>query len=159
MRSLLSTITLAAVVTTACAPSDQAADTAGATAAAAVATPAPLTVADVAGTWNGQTMAAESDSVLRRWTSIYGSDTSARLVIEGSRDTVMYAVQFQGDSMIATSVPYRRPGDPRSSPEVVFRSVGRLQDGRLVGTVTTMLASNRDSVIQRARFEATRAAP
>ena len=153
-RALLCSITFLAL--TACARSDDAAgDSAGATAAAAApATPAALQVADIDGTWNGTTMAAESDSVLRRWTTVRSTDSTAKLVFEGSRDSITYTIRLDADSMIATSAPFRRPG--ARGPEVAFISVGRLRDGKLVGTTTTVLAAKRDSVLQRARYEATR---
>ena len=153
-RALLGTLTFLAL--SACARSDDAAgDSAGATAAAAAPAPAALQASDIAGTWNGTTMAAESDSVLRRWTTVRSTDTTAKLVFEGSRDSINYTIRLDADSMIATSAPFRRPGAARG-PEVVFVSVGRLRDGKLVGTTTTLLAANRDSVVQRARYEATR---
>ena len=152
---LLGTITLVAL--TACARSDEPASDTGSTTAAvpAPAAPAPLQVADIDGTWNGTTMAAESDSVLRRWTTVRSSDSTGKLVFEGSRDSISYSIRLDADSMIATSVPFRRPGAARG-PQVAFVSVGRLRDGKLVGTTTTVLAANRDSVVQRARYEATR---
>ena len=99
-------------------------------------------------------MAEGSDSVTSRFTTIRDTDTTGKLVIENSPDTIPYTVVYQGDSMIATSKPYKSPSSPAT--QVVFRSVGRLKDGKLVGTSTTMLASKPDSVLSRGRWEATR---
>ena len=70
-------------------------------------------------------------------------------------DTIAYQTTFSGDSLIATSEPYTTPD--RADTPVTFRSVGRLDNGTLRGTVEIRLASNPDSVIERNRWEATRA--
>lgn len=144
--------------TIACAKSEEATpDTAApATAAATPAAPAPLRAADLAGTWQGTTLAANSDSVIGRWTSVATGDSTARLVFEGTTDSITYTNRFDGDSMMSISEPYRAPS-ARTGPEIRFRSVGRLQGGKLVGTVATVLAAKPDSVIRQSRFEATRA--
>ena len=118
------------------------------------AAPAKLTAADVAGTWTGTTMAESKDSVTNRWTSIRDTDSTSKLVFENAKDTVMYSVVYDADSMVATSKPYTSPSDPKT--KVVFRSVGRMKDNRLVGMVVTTLASKPDSVVARSRFEATK---
>ena len=118
--------------------------------------PAMLTAADVAGTWSGTSMAETGDSVTGRWTVTRVSDTEARLVFEGSTDSVTYAMTYDADSMMATSQPFADPAAPKGSGNVVVRSVGRLRDGKLVGTSTTMAAAKPDSVIARGRWEATR---
>ena len=138
------------------APSDTAASVVPASDTAAVA-PRALTAADIAGTWTGATMAANGDSVLRRWTTVRTSDSTSKMLFEGNPDSVLVHSRFDGDSMVATSEPYAQRGSARNAPKVVFRSVGRLRDGKLVGTSETMLASKRDSVISRTRWEATRA--
>jgi hypothetical protein len=114
-----------------------------------------LQAADVSGTWHGSTMAEAGDSVLRRWTIVSVSDTTSILLPEGTNDTVTFALDFDADSMISTSDAYTRPDMPDTP--VTFRSVGRVEDGTLRGTVTIRLAANPDSVIERSRFEANRA--
>ena len=99
-------------------------------------------------------MAATGDSVTNRWTTMQSSDSTGKLVYENSKDTVTYSVVYDADSMIATSKPFARPSAPKT--RVVFKSVGRLKDGKLVGTTTTMLASKPDSVLSRGRWEATK---
>jgi hypothetical protein len=155
MRSLVLVMPL---VLFACAKSDKTAtDTAGATAAAAApAAPRPLAAADVMGNWQGQTMAQDKDTVLRKWTSVRATDSTGKLALAGAKDSIPYRVQYDADSMIITSQPYTSPGTPRG-PKLVFRSIGRLKDGKLIGTVTTMLAAKRDSIVEHARWEATRA--
>lgn len=146
LKALLLAVALVACTTNDAARTDSA--------AGAVATPATLTAADIAGTWSGTTMAEGSDSVVNRWTSIRESDNAGKYVAENSPDTVSYTVVYDADSMVVTSQPFTTSANPNT--QVVFRSVGRLRDGRLVGTSTTMLAANRDSVVSRARWEATR---
>lgn len=122
---------------------------------AVAAGPAPLTAADVAGTWSGTTMAETSDSVLSRWT-VTGDGMNGKWVPEGSKDSVATTTTYDADSMIVTSAPYKDPLT-KGNPTVTFRSVGRLTGGKLVGTAIVMLASKPDSVINRVRWEATKA--
>ena len=122
---------------------------------AVAAGPAPLTAADVAGTWNGTTMAEASDSVLNRWT-VTGDGMNGKWVAEGSKDTVATTTTYDADSMIVTSAAYKDMLT-KGNPMVTFRSVGRLTGGKLVGTAAAMLVSKPDSVINRVRWEATKA--
>jgi hypothetical protein len=122
---------------------------------AVAAGPAPLTAADVAGTWTGTTMAEASDSVLTRWT-VTGDGMNGKWVREGSKDTVATMATYDADSSIITSAPYTDLNIP-GKPTVTFRSVGRLTGGKLVGTAAIMLASKPDSVLSRVRWEATKA--
>lgn len=118
--------------------------------------PAPLTANDVAGTWNGILMREGSDSVVARWTVVTTTPPEFKMVFEGSTDTLTITSTFDADSMFMTSPPYDDPTTP-AKEMVIFRSVGRLQDGKLVGTSTVMLADKPDSVVARSRWEATRA--
>ena len=122
---------------------------------AAMATPPParLTAADVAGTWYGVTMAETSDSVIGRWT-LTSTEQGGGLVREGMKDTVQFLNSFDADSVTATSLAYVDRTSPRTM--LMFRSVGRLKDGKLSGTVTVVLAQKPDSVVSRSRWEATR---
>ena len=124
---------------------------------AAPATPAQLTAADITGSWTGMTMPQGSDSVTNRWTTIHDTDSTGRIISENSPDTIMYSVVFDADSMIATSKPYTMTASPKAP--VVFRSVGRLKDGKLVGTNTITLAAKPDSVVARSHWEATKKQP
>jgi hypothetical protein len=124
--------------------------------APAMAAPAALTAADIAGTWKGVNMGETSDSVTGRWTAMSASDTSGSVTSEGSTEAIPYTVVFDADSMIATSAAFTNPADAKG-PKLMFRSIGRLKDGKLMGTSVNMLASKPDSVVLRERFEATRA--
>lgn len=143
---------LMAVALSACAPKEQASsDT-----TAAAAGPAPLTAEMVSGTWNGMSMGESSDSVTLRWTTVSLSDAEGGLIREGTPDTIRFTRSFDADSMIATSVPYPASAET-GAPMITFRSVARMVNGKLVGTSTTNLADKPDSVVQRGRFEATKA--
>ena len=126
--------------------------------APAVAAPAPLTTADVSGTWTGMNMAEGSDSVLNRWTVESANGTDGKLTFQGVKTSVSFTSVLAGDSLVATSAPFTNPATPKA-PQVTFRSVGRMKDGKLVGTSVTMLAAKPDSIVQRSRWEATRATP
>ncbi|MDQ3698427.1 MAG: hypothetical protein M3373_10465 [Gemmatimonadota bacterium] len=149
MRKVMLLAALLAACTTAETPE---ADTSAVTAA----TPGTLTAADVAGNWTGTSMLEGSDSVVSRWTAVRESDSMGKLVTEGSTDSVAYTLTFDADSMVATSVPYP-DSTIAGGAQVKFRSVGRLSDGRLIGTAVTTLATMPDSVVSRTRWEATRA--
>jgi hypothetical protein len=141
---------LLAAFIVACGPADE-----SATDTAAMASPAALTAADLTGTWSGTTMMEGSDSVIGRWTVTSATGTEGRVVFEGATDTVMFTHSFDADSFVGMSAPYADPTTP-GTPQVTTRAVGRLIAGRLVGTATTMLASNPDSVVSRTRWEATK---
>jgi hypothetical protein len=145
---------LLAAFLVACAPSEKAATD---TAAAMTAGPAPLMAADVAGTWTGMTMMEGSDSVISRWT-VTGNGTEGKWIVEGSKDSVATTATFDADSMIVRSVTYTDPNLP-NKPQVQFRSVGRLMGGKLMGTAAVRLANKPDSVVLRARWEATKSSP
>jgi len=146
-----------ALVLLACAKSEPAAsDSVAVVTPAPAPAPAALTAAEVSGKWNGATMPADRDTVLGRWTIVSSSDSTATLTFVGAKGSVRYTTRFDADSLIATSAPYVRPDDTKRQ-RVVFHSVGRLRDGKLVGTVTHTLASKPDSIVDRARWEASRA--
>jgi hypothetical protein len=151
MRISMKKAMLLAAFVAACGPAEQATTDTPAMAAG----PAPLTAADVSGTWTGTTMPEVGDSILRRWT-VTGDGMQAKFVEQGTTDTVMTTATFDADSMILTSAPHvdkRLPG----SPTVTFRSVGRLTGDQLAGTALILLASKPDSVLMRVRWQATKA--
>jgi hypothetical protein len=102
-------------------------------------------------------MSEGSDSTMSHWTSTYVNDSTGTLTSSTSSDTISYSVKYDADSMIATSKPYTMTASPKAP--VVFRSVGRLKDGKLVGTNTITLAAKPDSVVARSHWEATKKQP
>lgn len=143
-------------VVLACAKPDEAGDADTAAPPGMAVAPATLSASDLSGTWNGRTMAEGSDSVISRWTLMNDTDSTGKLIRASTGDTVMYRVTFMGDSMMAVSQPYATTR-AANAPKVIFNSTGRLQNGRLVGTVFYTSPTKMDSVVGRARFEADRA--
>lgn len=119
---------------------------------AAAATPAPppappaLALADVAGTWNMQTMAAGSDSVLVSFQMTATGDTTGWVFHFAKRPPVPIRVlAVAGDSVVTEAGPYQSV--LRSGAKVTTHSVMRLQDGKLVGTTVAHYAlAGADSV-------------
>ena len=152
MRKVL----LFAVAVVACSKKETpAADTAAA-APPPPAAPAALTPADTRGVWNGTGKREGSDSSVA-FTIMSVTDSTGKMVLAGSKDTVMTSAKFDADSTIVTSSPYNDPLAPKGSPKVVFRSVGRLKDGKLVGVASIMPAAKPDTVVAKVMWEATRA--
>ena len=149
------TILLAAVLMACAKAETPPADTAAP--AMAPAAPAPLTAADMAGTWNGVTRNAGSDSVISKWTVKSTSDSTGTLTYDGTKVTVPFKTVFSGDSSVSTSEPFVSPNAKKGSPKVRFVSTGRIKDGQFGGTANIVLATNPDSVVARHTFSATKA--
>jgi len=139
------------------------ADSSAATAAApapAPAAPAALTAADLVGTFNGQTMAQGSDSVLARWTCVQPATGNESKCVDAAapKDTTVYTYTLSGDSVMFTSAAYTPPAPPKGpkSPKVIDHVVGRKAADKWTGTAVTVLASKPDSVVMRTRWEATK---
>jgi hypothetical protein len=147
---------LAVVALVACSKADTPAVDSTAMTAAMPPAPAPLTAADVDGSWSGVNMGETSDSITNRWTTKSIDGTTGSLTLEGQKDGITFTRAFDADSMIVTSAPYANPADPKG-PKLMFRSIARLKDGKLVGTSATMLADKPDSVVSRGRYTATKA--
>ena len=129
------------------------------------ATPAPppppppppaLTAAAVAGTWNA-TSKIEGDTATQVFTFTSVNDSTGKLTFTKTKTSVEYTTKFDADSLMATSKPYKDPGLPKGTPNVIFHSVGRMTDGKLAGTAAIVLASKPDSVVGKATWEATKA--
>jgi hypothetical protein len=149
--------TAVAVATVGCAKSDETTTDTAAGTASAIAAPAAISVADVAGKWN---VRAVPES---------GPDTTPTLlVLNITPDTTGWTMTFPnrppvktrvvaiaGDSIVTETGPY--PSVRRKGVQVTTTAVMRLQDGKLVGTsVGHYKTTGADSVL-RLRTEATRA--
>jgi len=115
--------------------------------ATSAATPAP-------GTDSGR---REGDTTAVTWTVTTVTDSTSKLTFTKTKQTVDFSVKFDADSMTSSSKAYNDPGLPKGAPKVMFRSVARLKDGKLVGNSTIVLASKPDSVVAKGNFEATKA--
>jgi len=148
-------ILLAALIVAACSREEAPAVDSAATAMTPPA-PAALTPADLAGTWTG-TIKQEGTDSITNFTVVNTSDTTGKFVAQGSPDSVAYTIRYDADSVMVTSAAHTDPTLPKGTPEVMFRSVGRLRDGKLAGTAALMLASKPDSILSRSTWEATKA--
>lgn len=131
------------------APANSAADTTAAVAPA----PAPLTEADVAGTWKGTAMLAGTDSVIARFTQVCATGT-CKGTMEGSTVTVTSSYMLMADSAMGTSQPYVDPAAGKD--QVVDMYSLHIQGGKVTGNGALHLASKPDSVVMRYRFEGSR---
>ena len=147
---------LLAVVVVACAKTETPATDSAATTPPPPPPPAALTAADVRGTWNGTSKREGNDSA-RTFVVVSNTDSTGKIVYAGSKDSVSTSTTFSGDSMIVTSASHKDPTLPKAVGNIVFRAVGRMKDGKLVGTATIMPAAKPDSVIARTTWEATKA--
>jgi hypothetical protein len=148
---------MAALALVACAKAETA-NTDSSAAAAAPPPPAAVTAADLVGTFNGQVMAQDSDSVLFRFTCVQPpTGAESKCVSDAApKDTTVYTYTLSGaDSVMWTSAAYKPPTPPRS-PQLIDHVVGRMSGGKWSGTTVTVLASKPDSVVMRTRWEATK---
>jgi len=155
MRNTL--VFLAAVSLVACSKSESAKpDSAAAAAAAPPAAPAAVTAADMASTVSGKVMMQNSDSVIATFTCSPGSGPNTSVCVNATKDTVNYTYTLNGsDSVMFESAPYT-PKVPPKSPKLIQHVVGHLAGNQWTGTSTAVLAAKPDSVVQRARWTATK---
>jgi len=147
---------LLALIVAACAKKEPAPDTTTPAAPPPPPPPPALTAADITGTWNG-TSKREGDTTTATFTVKSTSDSTSTVTFAKTKVTVNVSNKLDADSLIATSKAYTDPTLPKGTPKVTFRAVGRMKDGKLVGTTTLMLASKPDSVVGKANWEATKA--
>lgn len=143
---------ICAAVLVACAKSETepAADT---PAAAPTATPATISLADVAGTWNIRAMDPDGSNVVESQL-VATADTSGWTQTRQGQATPVRILAVDGDSIVTESGPF--PSSLRKGVQVRTRTVYRLQGDKLVGTIEGHFATARgDSVAQR-RSEGTR---
>ena len=114
---------------------------------AAAVMPAPVTLADFAGSWTVQSMGEMSDSVLVTYELTATGDPAGWMMTFPGRDPIPMRVSVDGDSVMADVGPFSsvlRPG-----VQVTTQSVNRLQDGMLVGTFVAHYAgAGADSVLR-----------
>jgi hypothetical protein len=113
----------------------------------AMATPAPISLADVAGTWTISSMGAASDSVILTYQLTATADPAGWTFSFPGRDPIaLRNVMAAGDSIVAEAGPFE--SGVRKGVQVSTRTVMRLQDGALMGmTVAHYAAAGADSVM------------
>jgi hypothetical protein len=127
----------------ACAPSGEQAGSGADTAAA----PPAISLADLAGTWSQETMAMGSDSVLVTSHLVATSSMDGWVLHIPGRDSIPVRVlAVDGDSVVTEMGPF--PSVLREGVMVTTRSVSRLENGMLMGTLTAHYAGGgADSVV------------
>jgi hypothetical protein len=119
--------------------------------------PAPISLADVAGTWTVRSMAEGSDSVLVTTTMVATADTTGwTITLPGRAKPVpSRVVAVSGDSIVTEAGPYESV--LRKGVQVTTQSVMRLRDGKLVGTTVAHYKTAAADSVVRLRTEGTRA--
>lgn len=122
----------------------------------APAAPAPIALADIAGTWSVRTMAETGDSVLVTYELVTSSDTSAWSLNFPKRKPIpMHVVAVAGDSVVTEAGPFESA--LRKGIKVSVQNVIRLQDGKMVGTTVAHYVTAGADSVRNLRFEGTRA--
>jgi major membrane immunogen (membrane-anchored lipoprotein) len=129
-----SSLVVCVLVLVACAKSDQPpVDTAKATMAPAAMKPAPITLADLAGTWDATAMPAAKDTVV---TTLVLTATSTKdgwkMKLPNGANPSVKIVSVGGDSIVSDAGPFASA--TRKGQQVTVHSIFRLRDGKLVGT-------------------------
>ena len=139
---------------------DRAADdqTAMDTAAAAPETPAPsatISLADVAGKWKVRSTDEDGGNVLETGL-VATADTSGWTMTSPNRKPIpVRVVAVAGDSIVTEAGPFE--SFIRKGVQVTTRTVSRLQDGKLVGTIEGHFATKSGDSVAHRRSEGTRA--
>jgi hypothetical protein len=111
----------------------------------ATAMAAPLSLADLAGTWNLQTISESGDTVASVLTGT--GDASSWTIAIAGRDPIPARVMVDGDSVITESGPFEsvlRPG-----VMVTTHTVSRLDNGMLMGNIVVRYeGAGADSVMR-----------
>lgn len=113
----------------------------------AAAMPAAISLADVAGNWDVQTLAAASDSVIVQYQLTATDNMDGWTITLPEREPMpLRVLAVEGDSIVTEVGPF--PSVLREGVMVTARSVSRLQEGRMTGTVTAHYqTTGADSVV------------
>lgn len=113
---------------------------------AAGATPAPVSLASVAGKWSMHTMSATSDSVLLNYELTATAEGSGWTITFPNRPPVPATAVAAGDSIVSDVGPYESV--LRKGVQVAVHSIFRLEGSELVGTgVAHYTNAGADSVV------------
>lgn len=142
-----------AVAVAACSGSDQAADSAAMQAGTAM--PAPINLADVAGTWTMKGMNMAGDSTIVTYELMATADTAGwTITFPGARPIPVRITGVSGDSVMVEAGPYASV--VRKGTKVSTTGVFRMQNGMLVGTTTARYAVKTADSVLMVRSEGTR---
>ena len=149
-------LSLCAVVTAACAKSEQPAVTDTATAATAPAAPAALTLDQVAGTWNMNVTNSAGDSTLMAIVVTATADANGWTIKYPDRpDPVPARAVAAGDSVVIDAGPYGSP--LRKNVQTTIHGIWRLQGDSLGGPVTAHYTVQTPDSVRVFRAMGTRA--
>jgi hypothetical protein len=121
------------------------------TGTAAEPAPAAISLADVAGTWDGTVTAAGSDSVLTLIeVTATAEATGWSMTVTNAKTPTMKSVVpatsvvAAGDSVVVEAGPFQSV--LRKGQQVSTHTVYRLQDGKLVGSIEATYAASGDKL-------------
>jgi hypothetical protein len=150
------TILLCAVLAIACAKAaDNAANDSAAMPAESVTPPppTPITLAEVAGTWEGTVTAPGNDTVLATHVLNATADTTGWTLTLANAKTPtktkvvkLTKVVAAGDSIEVETAPFESV--LRAGQQVTVHTIYRLKDGKLVGSVHAMYPNNEMVMMQ-----------
>lgn len=114
-------------------------------------------MADLAGTWNMQTVAQGTDSVLVNYTMAATADTSGWMIMLPNRKPMSVTVVASGDSIMVDRPAYESV--LRKGVQVTTHSVARLVNGQMVGTVVAHYATKTADSVVTMGLKGTKKAP
>jgi hypothetical protein len=133
-RPAFISLAMAAAITLACAKAEQ--QPAADSAMAPATTPGMISLTDVAGTWTMTNWNEARDSVLLNYELVATADTTGWMLHLPNRDPIpLRVVAVAGDSIVTETGSFESV--LRKGVQVWSRSVFRLQDGKLVGTIVS----------------------
>jgi hypothetical protein len=125
------------------------------TAAAAMAPPAGISLADVAGSWTLTTWNEARDSALVTAELMATADTTGWMIHLPNRDPIPVRVlSVAGDSIVTEAGPYESV--LRKGVKVWTHNVYRLQGGKLVGTIVAHYSTKGADSVRTLPTEGTR---
>jgi hypothetical protein len=148
---------LAALVGCGRSDTETAADTAAgtpATATAAEPAPAPISLADLAGTWKMRSTPETGDTTSIQYELHAAAEPSGWTINFPKRKPIPVRVTPGGDSLLTEAGPY--PSVIRKGVQVRTQGVMRLEGGKLVGTTVARYTTTGPDSVVRLRTEGTK---
>ena len=143
-------LVVCAVLLAACASGEKPADTVAA-APAVPPPPAPISLADVAGTWDVKAMPMDRDTVLSTSQTVAtGTMEGWKLMIDGKTYPTK-VLTVSGDSITTETGPF--PSVLRKGQQVTVHNILRMKNGKMVGVIHARYANGDTATL---RVEGTR---
>lgn len=145
-RSTSIAVLLSAAVLSGCAKKDDTTVDTSASSTTVTTAPAPINLADVAGTWNMNAVPTTGDATPTTSVIVATGNTSGWTITFPAGKPIPMRVTVDGDSIITQAGPYASVR--RKGVQVTTNGVMRLQGGNLVGTTTAHYkVKSADSVL------------